>query len=183
MWQHCLSDSISAVLETANHCLRTAMETSFTNAGSLINHQAIKLIRQLKHIAEYAALSDSQFLELGHDAGDLGLFCSFHGDPCDEGDFYYFRDNRYGNCVTLNSGRKPADYNETSKYPGGLRTSSVAGPANGTYEFDNQRRSTATINVWTCPHSASKPRHFPCFKGCMVFDTLYLRVRTCSVKL
>ena len=154
------------------------METSFTNTSSLINHQAIKLIKQLNHVAEYAALSDSQFSELGHDAGDLGLFCSFHGVPCDDGDFYSFRDNRYGNCVTLNSGRKPADYNETSKYPGGLRTSSVAGPANGMYEFDNQRRSTATITFGLALTLPVGSAIFYVLRGAW-----FLYLRTCLVKL
>ncbi|KAF6041447.1 hypothetical protein EB796_000245 [Bugula neritina] len=51
------------------------------------------------------------------------IFCSFHGEECEPNDFTYFRDPRYGNCVTFNSG-----VNSESAV---MKKTSVAGPDYG----------------------------------------------------
>lgn len=85
-------------------------------------------------LIEYAALTDEQFAEIGHNASELALFCSFHGEACDDEDFYFFRDNRYGNCVTLNAGRTTDGY--IKQGADDVKASSVAGPDFGKLSID-----------------------------------------------
>lgn len=73
--------------------------------------------------AEYITLSDEEFSVLGHNISEMVIFCSFHGEECEPNDFTYFRDPRYGNCVTFNSG-----VNSESAV---MKKTSVAGPDYG----------------------------------------------------
>lgn len=82
-------------------------------------------------LLEYTAFSDEEFYGLGHDPEEMALFCSFHGEECDTSDFSYFRDTRYGNCVTFNSGRTSDGDSLNISNKTQVKKSSVAGPEFG----------------------------------------------------
>ncbi|XP_067948260.1 acid-sensing ion channel 1A-like isoform X2 [Watersipora subatra] len=80
---------------------------------------------------EFTTLEDDEFKDLGHNASELALFCSFYGESCESEYFRYLRDPRYGNCITFNSGRLETSDESASVTKIPLKASSLTGPESG----------------------------------------------------
>ncbi|XP_077980560.1 uncharacterized protein LOC144435805 [Glandiceps talaboti] len=55
-------------------------------------------------LADVANPTDDEFREIGHQAKDFILQCTFDKRPCNYTHFYQWQNKNYGNCFTFNSG-------------------------------------------------------------------------------